>query len=112
MSLAEVPSRLLHKSGNSTIQDVMKCADRGVLCHKNGRFMLRKEVLVQKKNNMSKSIRLRYNANFRITVFKYAEQTTVKHNSVSEANKQRWKQEKEKLKNVNSMCQLLFIWTE
>jgi hypothetical protein len=58
---------------------------------------------------ISKGMRCSYNANFNIMVIKHAEQTNnceaarkYSEYSVSEANVWRWKQQKQKLKNVNS----------
>jgi NCAIR mutase (PurE)-related protein len=98
MSLAKVPSGLIKKTGKSPIQDVMKC----VLCHKHGRFMSRKEELVQKKN-MLKRIRHSYNANFRIMVLKHAKQTTVRHKKIVFLRQISKGGDKEKLKNVSSV---------
>jgi hypothetical protein len=59
------------------------------------------------KGNISKGMRHSYDANFKTVVIKYAEKTNnceaARKYSVSEANIQRWKQQKQKLKNVNSV---------
>jgi transposase-like protein len=58
------------------------------------------------KGNISKGMRCSYDANFKIMVFKHAEQTNscevARKYSVSEANIRRWKQQKQKLTSVSS----------
>jgi transposase-like protein len=57
------------------------------------------------KRNISKGIRRNYDANFKITVLKHAEQSNnceaARKYSVSEANVRRWKQQKQQFTNVN-----------